>query len=141
MCNCSWQSLMNLCISVMSAVTSFSFLILLILILSIFLLGELKGLSIFTFSKNQLLVSLIFPIVSLVSTSFISVLIFVISFFIPALCFVYSFSSSLRSKVSFCFIIWDFSCFLMCRHLWLWTSLFKLFLDTSHKFWCITFLF
>lgn len=72
---------------------------------------------------------------------FISVLIFVISFFIPALCFVYSFSSSLRSKVSFCFIIWDFSCFLMCRHLWLWTSLFKLFLDTSHKFWCITFLF
>ena len=55
---------MILCISAVSIVTSFSFLILLIWALSLFLLVSLaKVLSIlFIFSKNQLLVSLIFSI-------------------------------------------------------------------------------
>ena len=53
---------MILCISVVSVVTSFSFLILFIWALSLFyLLSLAKGLSVlFIFSKKQLLVSLIF---------------------------------------------------------------------------------
>ena len=86
----------------MSVVTSpFSFLILLIWTLSLFILISLsKGLSIwFIFSKNQLLVSLIFSIVFLVSISFISAQIFMISFLLLALGFVFSFSSCFRCKV------------------------------------------
>ena len=65
----------------------------------------------FIFSKNQLLVSLIFSIVFFVSISILSVLIFMISFLLLTLGFVYSaFSSCFQCKVrSF---IWDFSCFL-----------------------------
>ena len=77
---------MFLCIAVVSVVTSpFSFLILLIWTLSLlFLMSLAKGLSIFfIFSKNQLLVSLIFSIVF--SISFISALIFMISFLLLAL--------------------------------------------------------
>ena len=50
--------------------------------LSFFSMSLAQGVSVlFIFSKNQLLVSLIFSIVSLVSISFISVLIFIISFY------------------------------------------------------------
>ena len=60
-----------------------------------------NGLSIlFIFSKNQLLVLLIFVIVFFVSISFISALIFTISFLLVTLGFVCSsFSSSFRCKV------------------------------------------
>ena len=78
-----------LCISVVSVVTSFSFLILLIWVLSLFFLMSLAdGLSIlFIFSKNQLLVLLIFAVVFFVSISFISALIFMISVFLLTLGF------------------------------------------------------
>ena len=59
-----------------------------------------NGLSIlFIFSKNQLLVLLIFAIVFFVSISFISAVIFMISFLLLTLGFVCSFSSSFRCKV------------------------------------------
>ena len=67
-CNCSWLSFMILCISVVLVVTSpFAFLILLVWGLCIlFLMSQAKGVSIFLiFSKNQFLVSFIFPIVIL----------------------------------------------------------------------------
>ena len=67
--SCLYYSLMMLCVSVLSIVTSpFSFLILLIWILPLFFLMSLaKGLSIlFIFSWNQLLVFLIFTIISLI---------------------------------------------------------------------------
>ena len=92
-----------LCISVVSVVTSpFSFLILLIWVLSLFFLVSLaNGLSIlFIFSKNQLLVLLIFATVFFVSISFLSTLIFMISFLLLTLGFVCSsFSSFFRCKV------------------------------------------
>ena len=72
---------MILCISAVSVVTSpFSSLILLIWVFSLFFLMSLaNGFSIlFIFSKNQLLVLLIFAIGSFVSFSFISHLIFMI---------------------------------------------------------------
>ena len=51
------------------------------ILLPYFLMSLPNGLSIFfIFSKNQLLVLLIFPLVSFVSFSFISALIFMISF-------------------------------------------------------------
>ena len=54
-----------------------------------------RGLSIlFIFSKNQILVSLIFSIVFFVSVSFISALIFMISFLLLTLSIVCSSSSS-----------------------------------------------
>ena len=102
-----------LCISAVSVVTSpFSFLILLIWVLSFFFLMSLaNGLSIlFIFSKNQLLVLLIFAIIFFLSISFISSLIFMISFLLLTLGFVCSsFSSSFRCKVRL--FIWDVSCF------------------------------
>ena len=108
------KSVMTLCISVVSVVTSpFSCLILLIWVLSLFFLLSLAyGLSIlFIFSKNHLLVLLIFAIVLFVSISFIFALIFMISFLLLTLGFVCSsFSSSFRCKVTL--FIWDFSCFL-----------------------------
>ena len=68
---------------------SFSFLILLIWFSSLFFLMSLaKGLSIlFTFSKNQLLVLLIFTIFSFISFSFISAQMFIISFLLLLLGF------------------------------------------------------
>ena len=107
------SSLLRCFVFLWSVVTPFSFLILLIWVHSFFFLMSLaKGLSIlFMFSKNQLLVLLIFPIVFFVSISFISAVIFTISFLLLILGFVYSsFSSSFRCKVSL--FIWDFSCFL-----------------------------
>ena len=53
----------------------------------------------FTFSKNQLLVSLILSIVLKVCISFISTMIFTVSLFLLTLGFICSFSSSLRYKV------------------------------------------
>ena len=92
-----------LCISAGSVVISpFSFLILLICVLSLFFLMSLaKGLSIlFIFPKNQLLVLLIFAIVSFISFSFISDLIFMISFLLLTLgLFCSSFSNCFRYKV------------------------------------------
>ena len=92
-----------LCISAVSVVTSpFSFLILLISVLSLlFLMSVAKGLSIlFIFSNYQLLVLLIFAIGFLVFISFISALIFMISFPLLTLGFVCSsFSTSIRCKV------------------------------------------
>ena len=103
-----------LCISAVSVVTSpFSFLILLIWLLSLFFLMSLaNGLSIlFIFSKNQLLVLLIFAAVSFSSFSFISYLIFMISFLLLTRgFFCSSFSNCFRCKVRL--FIWDFSCFL-----------------------------
>ena len=67
--SCWWYSLMILCISVLSVVTSpFSFLILLIWVFPLFFLMSLAtGLSVlFIFSKKQLLVLFIFAIVSFV---------------------------------------------------------------------------
>ena len=91
---------MILCISAVSVVTSpFSFLIVLIWVLSLFFLMSLaNGLSIlFIFSKNQLLVLLIFAIVFFASISFICALIFMISFLLLTLGFVCSsFSSFFR---------------------------------------------
>ena len=98
--------------SAVSVVTSpFSFLILLIWVLSLFFLMSLaNGLPIlFIFSKNQILVLLIFATAFFVSISFISALIFMISFLLLTLGFVCpSFSSSFRCNVRL--FIWDFSC-------------------------------
>jgi len=87
---------MVLCSFVVLVETSLSsFLILLIWVLSlIFLMSLAKSLSIlFTFSKRQLLVSLFFSVVFLVSISFISALTFMSSFLQLTLGFVCSFSS------------------------------------------------
>ena len=113
-------------LSVVSVVTSpFYFLILLIWAFSLFILMSLaKGLSILsTFSKNQLLVSLIFAIVFFVSILFISALFFMISFLPLTSGFVYSsFSSCIRYMLKL--FIWDFSCFLRiflnCKSCLLW---------------------
>ena len=105
---------MILCISAVSVVTSpFSFLILVIWVFSLFFSVSLaNGLSIlFIFSKNQLLVLLIFAIFSFVSFSFISDMIFMISFLLLTVAFFYSsFSNCFRCKVRL--FIWDVSCFL-----------------------------
>ena len=92
---------------------SFSFLILLIWFSSLFfLMSVAKGLSIlFIFSKNQLLVLLIFTFVSFISFSFISAQIFMVSFFLLLWGFFgSSFSSCYRCKVRLS--IRCFSCFL-----------------------------
>ena len=62
------------------------------------------------FSKNQLLVLLIFTIVSFISFSFICDLIFMIYFLLLTLFFCSSFSSCFRYKVRLS--VWYFSCFL-----------------------------
>ena len=129
-----------LCISAVSVVTSpFSFLILLICVLSLFFLMSLaNGLSIlFIFSKNQLLFLLIFAIVFFVSISFISALIFVISFLLLTLGFVCSsFSSSFRCKVRL--FVWDFSCFLTQACIAINFPLRTAF-ASSHRFWIVVF--
>ena len=64
-----------------------------------FMLSLAKGFSIlFIFSKNKLLVLLIFIIVSFISFSFIAALIFMISFLLLILGFLSSFSSCFRCK-------------------------------------------
>ena len=106
---------MILCISALSAVICpFSLLILLTLIFSLFFLMSLaNGLSIlFTFSKNQLLVLLIFGIVSFVSFSFIYALIFMISFLLLTLQFLFLlFLVALGIKLGYLFdfsiVSWD----------------------------------
>ena len=100
---------MILCISVLSVVISpFSFLILLIGFFSLFFLMSLaNGLSIlFIFSKNQLLVLLIFAIASFASFSFISALIFMIYFLLLTLGFFISsfFLVALDFKLGYLFI-------------------------------------
>ena len=67
----------------------------------IFLMSQTKGLStLFIFSKNQLIVLLIFTIVSFISFSFISAQIFIISFLLLILgFFCSSISSCFRCKV------------------------------------------
>ena len=129
-----------LCISAVSVVTSpFSFLILLIWVLSFFFLMSLaNGLSIlFIFSKDQLLVLLIFALVFFVTISFISPLIFMTSFLLLTLGFVCSsFSSSFRCKVRL--FIWDFSCFLREACIALNFPLRTAF-AASHRFWIVVF--
>ena len=68
-CDCSLSPLMIFCVSVVWVVTAYlSFLILLIWVLSFFSVSLPEDLSIlFTFSKNELLVSLIFSVVFLIS--------------------------------------------------------------------------
>ena len=87
------------------------------LILLFFLKSLEKGLSIvFIFSKDQVLVLLIFTIVAFISFSFISACIFMISFLLQILlvffCLFFgcSFSSCFRCKVRVS--IWCFACFL-----------------------------
>ena len=105
--SCWQQSFMILCISEFSVVISpFSFLILLIWFFFLyFLISLANGLSIlFTFTKKQLLVLLIFAMVSFVSFAFIYALIFKISFLLLTLgFFISSFSSSLRCRVGYLF--------------------------------------
>ena len=86
-----------------------SFIILLIWVFYLFFLMILSIL--FIFSRNQLLVLLICSIVSCISFSFISALIFTISFFLLTLGFFFCyFSSCCRCKVRL--FIWCFSSFL-----------------------------
>ena len=68
-CDCSLSPLMIFCVSVVWVVTAYlSFLILFIWVLSFFSVSLPEDLSIlFTFSKNELLVSLIFSVVFLIS--------------------------------------------------------------------------
>ena len=79
-----------------------------------------NGLSIlFSFSKNQLLVWLIFAMVSFVSFAFISALIFKISFLLLTLGFIISsFSSCFRCTVGYLF---DFFLVSWCKPVLLWT--------------------
>ena len=113
---------MILCIFVLSVVISpFSFLILLIWFLSLFFLMSLaNSLSIlFIFSNNQLLVLLIFTIVSFVSFSFISALLFTISFLLLTLGFlISSFLLGFGVKLGYLF---DFSLVSWGKLVLLWT--------------------
>ena len=132
---------MILCISVLSVViSSFSFLILLTWFFSLcFLMSLAHVLSIlFILSKNQLLVLLIFAMVS----ACISALIFKISFLLVTLRFsISSFSSCFRCRVRL--FIWLFSCFLryaciaMPVLLWTLSTAFTM----SHRFWVVVFSF
>ena len=101
---------MILCISVLSVVISpFSFLILLIWFFPLCLLMSLANglLILFIFSKNQLLAWLIFAMVSVVSFTFISALIFKISFLLLTLGFlISSFTSCFGYRVGL--FIWLF---------------------------------
>ena len=133
---------MILCISVLSVVISpFSFLILLIWFFSLcFLMSLANGLSIlFILSKNQLLVLLIFAVVSFVYFAFISALIFKISFLLLTLRFYNSsFSSCFRCRVRL--LIWLFSCFLRYACVAMNLPLSTAF-TVSHRFWVVVFSF
>ena len=98
-----------------------------------------KGISIlFIFSKNQLLVLLIFAIVFFISISFISALIFMTSLLLLPLGFLCSsFSSCFRCRVRL--FIWDFSCFLR----WDWIAInfpLRTAFATPCRFWVVVFL-
>ena len=133
---------MILCISMLSVVISpFSFLILLIWFFSLFFLMSLaNGLSILLiFWKNQLLALLNFAIVSFVSFSFISALIFIIYFLLVTLGFlISSFFSCFRCRVRL--FIWFFSCFLRKAYIAMNLSLSTAFTE-SHRFWVVVFSF
>ena len=133
---------MILYISVLSVVISpISFLILLIWFFSLFFLMSLaNGLSIlFIFSKNQLLILLIFAIVSFVSFSCISALIFMISFLLLTLgLFISSLSSCFRCRVRL--FIWFFSCFLRLACIAMNLPLSTAFTE-SHRFGVVVFSF
>ena len=133
---------MILCISVLSVViSSFSFLILLIWFFSLFFLLSLSnGLSIlYILSKNQLLVLLIFAMVSFVSFAFISALTFKIYFLLLTLgFFISSFSSCFRCRVRL--FIWLFSCFLRYACSAMNFPLSTAFI-VSHRFWIVVFSF
>ena len=121
--------------SVLSVVISpFSSLILLIWFFSLFFLMSLtNGLSILLiFSKNHLLVLLIFAIVSFVSFSFISALIFMISFLLLTLEFSFS-SFFVASDVKLGYL---FDVFLVSwgKLVLLWTFLSALLLLTPISF-------
>ena len=133
---------MILCISVLSVVISpFSFLILLIWFFSLcFLMSLANGLSILLIlSKNQLLSSLIFAMVSFVSFAFISALIFKIFFLLLSLGFFFSsFYSFFRCRVRL--FIWLFSCFLRYACIAMNFPLRTAF-TVSHRFWVVVFSF
>ena len=106
--------------------------------LPLFLMSLTKGLSIlFIFSKNHLLVLLIFAIVFFISTSFTSALIFMISFLLLTLGFLCSsFPSCFKCRVRL--FIWDFSCFLR----WDWIAVnfpLRTAFAASHRFWVVVF--
>ena len=106
--------------------------------LPFFLNSLAKGLSIlFIFSKNQLLVLLIFAIVFFVSISFFSALVFMISFLLLTLGFLCSsFSGCFKCRVRL--FIWDFSCFLR----WVWIAInfpLRTAFAASCRFWSIVF--
>ena len=133
---------MILYISVLSVVISpFSFLILLIGFFSLcFLMNLANGLSIlFISSKNQLLALLILAMVSFVSFSFISSLVFMIYFLLLTLgFFISSFSSCFRCRVRL--FIWFFSCFL--RQAFIAMSLpLSIAFTESYRFWGVVFSF
>ena len=131
---------MILCISVLSVVISPFSLIVLLIWFFCFLMNLANDLSIlFIFSKNQLLALLIFAMVSFVSFSFISALIFMI-YFLPLTMgfFISSFSSCFRCRVSL--ILWLFSCFLRYAYIAVNLPLSTAF-TVSHRFWVIVFSF
>ena len=93
----------------------------------------------FIFSKNQLLVLLIFAIISFVSFSFISALIFMTSFLLLTLgFFISSFSIALGAKLGYLF---DFSLVSCGRLVLLWTFPLALLLLNPVGFglWCFHF--
>ena len=79
--NCSESSLMILCISVVSVVTSCLSLLIFLFEFSFFLLSLAEFYELVYAFKKQLFVSLIFLVVLLISISFVSVLIFLSSFY------------------------------------------------------------
>ena len=133
---------MILCISVLSLVISpFSFLILLILFFSLcFSMSLATGLSIlFIYSKNQLLVLVIFAMVFFVSFALICTLIFKISFLLLTLAFfISSFSSCFSCKVRL--FSWLFSYFLRYACIAMNLPLSTAFM-VSHRFWVVVFSF
>ena len=106
-----------------------------LILLSFFLMSLAKGLSIlFIFSKSQLLVLLIFTIVSFISFPLISALIFMISFLL--LIFFCSFASCFRYKIRLS--IRCFSCFLRQQDIAINFPVRTAF-AASHRVWAVVF--
>ena len=131
---------MILCISVALVVTSFSFLILLIWVLSLFFFfSQWVWLKVYhkkgIFSKNQLLVSLIFSVFSFS----ISALIYVISFFLLTLGFVLLFLVSLGVRL-YC-LFWRGFCLFHEVGLYHYEFPLGTAFILSHRFWNMVFLF
>ena len=131
--SCSQYSLMILCVSGLSVVTSFSFLILLIWVFLFFLMSLANGQSMcFIFSRNRLLVLLIFGIVY-ISFSFISVLISMISFILLILGgLILLFLDAIGVRLGCLFYVSHVSCFLRQACIAI-----ILFLSSQHCFYCI----